>query len=58
MPYPGWNEVKNIKSRAAVSSYEGLMTILEAIDSAKARLKANVNPELVLELLFLTIWEE
>lgn len=52
------DELKSIKSRAAVSSYEGIMTILEAIDSAKARLKANVNPELVLELLFLTIWEE
>jgi len=52
------NEQKGIKERAAVSSYEGIMKILEAIDIAKARLKANVNPELVLELLFLTIWEE
>ncbi|MBR6231366.1 MAG: DNA polymerase III subunit delta' [Lachnospiraceae bacterium] len=52
------NEQKSIKERAAVSSYEGIMKILEAIDAAKARLKANVNPELVLELLFLTIWEE
>lgn len=51
------DEIKAIRQRAAVSSYEGLMEISKAIDSAKARLQANVNPELVLELLFLTIWE-
>ncbi len=50
-------EVNAIRQRASVSSYEGLMHIIEAIESARRRLAANVNPELVLELLFLTIWE-
>ena len=44
-----------IKKRAEVSSYEGIQKILEAIDTARTRLNANVNPELVLELLFLTM---
>lgn len=51
------DELKAIRERATVSSYEGLMAIIEAIETAKARLAANVNPELVLELLFLAIWE-
>lgn len=51
------DEIKAIRQRAAVSSYEGLMAIIQGIDTAKSRLGANVNPELVLELLFLTIWE-
>ena len=51
------NEVKALEERAQVSSYEGIQTIIDSIRSARARLKANVTPELVLELLFLTIWE-
>lgn len=51
------DELKDIRHRAAVSSYEGLMQIIQSIETAKNRLQANVNPELVLELLFLTIWE-
>lgn len=47
----------DIAKRASVSSYEGLQKILEAIDTARTRLRANVNPELVLELLFLTMSE-
>lgn len=39
------------------SSYEGLESILSAIEKAKVRLKANVNPELVLELMLLTMKE-
>ena len=39
------------------SSYEGIETILDSLDKAKARLKANVNFDLVMELLFLTIKE-
>ena len=38
-------------------SYENLEKILEAIEKTKVRLKANVNFELALELLFLTIRE-
>ena len=39
------------------SSYEGLERIIEALDKAKVRLKANVNFELTMELLLLTIKE-
>ena len=46
-----------IRNRAAVSSYEGLQIILDAIDKTRVRLAANVNAELALELLFMTIWE-
>ncbi|MEG1742281.1 MAG: DNA polymerase III subunit delta, partial [Acetivibrio sp.] len=48
---------KFIKERANKSSYEGLELILESLEKAKTRLKANVNFELTLELLFLTIKE-
>jgi len=46
-----------IKERAEKSSYEGIELILEGLEKAKARLKANVNFELVMELLLLTIKE-
>lgn len=39
------------------SSYEGLETILNAIEKAKARLDANVNTDLALELMLLTMKE-
>ena len=42
---------------ASTSSYEGLEMILKAIQKAKIRLDANVNFELTMELLFLTIKE-
>ena len=50
-------EHRNISRRASLSSYEGLQIIIDAIDKTKTRLAANVNAELALELLFLTIWE-
>ena len=43
--------------KAALSSYEGLEQILGAIDKARVRLDANVNMELVMELLLLTMKE-
>ena len=46
-----------IKERAKKSSYEGIETILNALEKAKTRLKANVNFDLVMELLLLTIKE-
>ena len=49
--------LKFIKERAAKSSYEGIETILDSLEKAKARLKANVNFDLVMELLLLTIKE-
>ncbi len=51
------DELSAIKKRASLSSYEGLQSILDAIDIARVRLKANVSPELVMELLLLTISE-
>lgn len=51
------DEVYKIKDQANKSSYEGIEIILEALEKAKARLRANVNFELVIELLLLTIKE-
>ena len=50
-------EINYIKERAQKSSYEGLERIIDAIQTAGVRLKANVNFELTMELLFLTIKE-
>ena len=49
--------LQSIKEQARKSSYEGIELILESLEKAKARLKANVNFDLVMELLFLTIKE-
>ena len=51
------NEVYDIKKQAAKRSYQGIETILEALEKAKIRLNANVNFDLVIELLLLTIKE-
>lgn len=51
------DQVKYIKEQAKTSSYEGIEIILKSLENAKARLKANVNFELTMELLFLTIKE-
>lgn len=51
------DQIKYIKERAKRSSYEGIEFIIESLEKAKARLKANVNFDLVMELLFLTIKE-
>lgn len=46
-----------IKKQASKSSYHGIQKILEALDKAKIRLNANVNFDLVIELLLLTMKE-
>ena len=51
------DQLTHIKEKAAKSSYEGIETILEAIEKAKTRLKSNVNFDLVMELLLLTLKE-
>ena len=51
------DQIQYIKEQAKRSSYEGIELILDSLEKAKARLKANVNFELVMELLFLTIKE-
>ena len=50
-------EINSIRERASKSSYEGIEAIIEAIEKAKIRLHANVNMDLALELLFVTIRE-
>lgn len=51
-------EINDIKRQASERSYEGLQKILASIENAKVRLHANVNFDLVMELLFLTIREK
>ena len=51
------DQIKYIKEQAKTSSYEGIQNIIASLERAKTRLKANVNFELVMELLFLTIKE-
>ena len=50
-------EIQSLRKIAQRSSYEGIEKIIEALDTAKHRLDANVNFELTMELLMLTIQE-
>lgn len=50
-------EIQALRRTAQHSSYEGIEVIIKALDTAKRRLDANVNFELVMELLMLTIHE-
>ena len=50
-------EIQTIRKTAQRSSYEGIETVIEALEKAKRRLDANVNFELTMELLMLTIQE-
>lgn len=49
--------INDIRKQAGRSSYEGVEAIIEGFGKAKARLKANVNFELTMELMLLTIKE-
>lgn len=51
------DEIQYIKKVADQSTYEGIEIIIDSLEKAKARLKANVNFELTMELLLLTIKE-
>ena len=50
-------EIQYIRKAANMSAYEGIEKVLEALDRAKSRLRANVNFDLAMELLFMTIQE-
>lgn len=50
-------EIQAIRQVAHRSSYEGIEEIIEALNRAKRRLEANVNFDLTMELLLLTIKE-
>lgn len=51
------DEYKSISDAAKVASFEGLESVVHAVDKAKIRLGANVNMELAMELLLLTMKE-
>ena len=50
-------EIQYIKKTAARSTYEGIEIIIKALDTAKRRIASNVNFDLTMELLLLTIKE-
>lgn len=50
-------EIQYIKKVADAVSYEGIQNIISAIDLAKRRVSSNVNLELTMELLLLSIQE-
>lgn len=49
------NEYPDISKQASTRTYEDIENILQAIDKAKIRLDANVNFEIAIELMVLTI---
>lgn len=51
------DEVYDIKKQAAKKSYSGIENILQALELTRTRLKANVNFDLVIEMLLLAIKE-
>ena len=51
------DQLKFIKEKASKSSYEGIERILSSIETAKQRIRANVNFDLLMELLLLTMKE-
>ena len=50
-------EIKYIRMEADRTSYEGLEKILDAVEKAKQRLSANVNFDLTMQLMCMTIQE-
>ncbi len=50
-------ELNSIRDKAKKSSYEGLEQIINALGKAKVRLDANVNFDMAMELLLLTMKE-
>lgn len=51
------NEYKFISKQASTRDYEGIENIIRAMEKAKTRLKANVNFDIAIELMLLTIKE-
>lgn len=50
-------EIQALRKVAGRSSYEGIESVIEALEKAKTRLNANVNFDLTMELLMLEIKE-
>ena len=51
------DELTFIKKQANIRSYEGVDRIIQAMEKAKIRLRANVNFDIAIELMLLTIKE-
>lgn len=51
------DEIQYIRKVADLHSYEDIQAVIDALDKAKRRLSANVNFDLTMELLFLTMKE-
>lgn len=51
------DEFRYLQKKAITSSYQGLNEIMEALEKAKVRLNANVNFDITMEMLLLTIKE-
>ncbi len=51
------DDIRSIRETVQKCSYEGAQEVMDAIETAKARLNANVNFDLTMELLFLVIKE-
>lgn len=51
------DEIRTIRETVKRCTYEGVEEVMKAIETAKARLLANVNFDLTMELLFLVIKE-
>lgn len=51
------DQITDVRRASQTCSYEGVETVLLAIDKARVRLKANVSFELTMELLLLTMKE-
>lgn len=51
------DEYRTVNEIGSSSGYDGLEKILKAIDKARVRLEANVNPELTMELMLLVMKE-
>lgn len=51
------DEVKYIAADAKVRSYENIEKCIKAIEKAKIRLNANVNFDITIELLLITLKE-
>lgn len=50
-------EIQSLRRVAQRSSYEGIESVINALEKAKTRLNANVNFDLTMELLMMEIQE-
>ena len=51
------DEYRALMNQAKRSSYEGINTIIQSLEKAKARLAANVNFDIAMEMMLLAMKE-